>query len=177
MELKGSKTEKNLLAAFAGESMAANRYEFFAGQAKKDGYEQIMGYFHETSLNERQHAKRMFQFLGGIGTTEDNLKSGATGEHEEWSNIYKEMEEVAQTEGFTEISAFFKHLATVEKEHEERYLALLNLLKTNRVFQTTEQTVWVCRNCGYVHVGQEAPMSCPVCAHPQSYFERKKDNY
>lgn len=177
MELKGSKTEKNLLAAFAGESMAANRYDFYAGQAKKEGYEQIMGYFKETAHNERQHAKCMFRFLDGIGTTEENLKSGATGEHEEWSTIYQEMETVAKEEGFANISGFFKLLSTVEKDHEERYLALLNLMKTNRIFQTTEETVWICRNCGYVHVGKEAPEKCPVCSHPQGFFERKKENY
>lgn len=177
MELKGSKTEKNLLAAFAGESMAANRYMFHAAAAKQEGYEQIAGYFDETSYNEREHAKRVFKFLGGNGTTEENLQSAADGEHEEWTKIYTDMEQVAREEGFTQIATFFKYLATVEKEHEERFLDLLKLLKEGNVFRDTEQTVWVCRNCGYVYVGAEPPKSCPVCLHPQAFFERKAKNY
>lgn len=177
MELKGSKTEQNLLAAFAGESMAANRYDFFADKAGKDGYEQIKGIFKETAANERQHAKRMFRFLDAEGETEDNLKAAAFGEHEEWSEIYKEMEQVAQQEEFTEIASFFKHLASVEKEHEERFRALLSLLENNKVFSDTEQTVWICRSCGYVYVGKEPPKVCPVCLYPQAFYERKANNY
>lgn len=135
--------------------MAANKYDFFGEQAAKEGYEQIKGYFWETADNERQHAKRIFRFLGGVGTTEDNLKAGAEGEHEEWADIYKEMEQVAKEEGFEEIALFFRNLASVEKEHEVRYQALLRLMQEKRVFQDTEQTVWVCRNCGFVYVGAE----------------------
>ena len=153
--------------------MAANKYDFFGEQAAKEGYEQIKGYFWETADNERQHAKRIFRFLGGVGTTEDNLKAGAEGEHEEWADIYKEMEQVAKEEGFEEIALFFRNLASVEKEHEVRYQALLRLMQEKRVFQDTEQTVWVCRNCGFVYVGAEPPKTCPVCQHPQAFFERK----
>ncbi len=177
MSLKGTKTEQNLLAAFAGESMAANKYDFFAQQASKEGYEQIGGYFQETAYNERQHAKRIFHFLGGIGSTEENLKAGANGEREEWTDIYQSMEETARAEGFGDIAIFFKNLASVEKQHEERYATLLKLLQEKRVFQDTEQTVWVCRNCGFVYVGKEAPKKCPVCEYPQGYFERKSQNY
>ncbi len=177
MELKGSKTEKNLLAAFAGESMAANRYYYHGAAAKQEGYEQISAIFEETSYNEREHAKRIFKFLGGNGTTAENLKSAAEGEHEEWSFIYKEMEQVAKEEGFSDIAAFFKHVATVEDAHEKRYLALLKLLEEGKVFRDTEQTVWICRNCGYIHVGAQPPAVCPVCQHPQAFFERKVENY
>lgn len=177
MELKGSKTEQNLLAAFAGESMAANRYYYHAAGAKSEGYEQIRAIFEETSYNEREHAKRIFKFLGGNGTTPQNLKSAAEGEHEEWSFIYKEMEQVAKEEGFTEIAAFFKSVATVEQAHEKRFLALHKLLADGNVFRDTEQTVWVCRNCGYIHVGAKPPETCPVCSHPQAFFEGKADNY
>lgn len=177
MELKGSQTEKNLLAAFAGESMAANRYLYYASAAKKEGYEQMRAIFEETSMNEREHAKRIFKFLSGIGTTEENLVAGAHGEHEEWSQMYPEMEKVAREEGFTDIAAFFKNVAEVEVEHEKRYLALLKLLRDGNVFRDTEQTVWVCRNCGYVYVGAEPPKVCPTCLHAQAYFERKPENY
>ncbi|WP_313525295.1 rubrerythrin [Anaerotignum sp.] len=177
MELKGSKTEQNLISAFEGESMAANRYKFYAEKAHEEGYEQIKGVFTETSDNEVQHAKRIFNFLSGVGTTEENLKAGAYGEHEEWSDIYKSMEATAREEGFTEIAAFFKNVASVEKEHEERYQALLKLLQDKKVFEGDETTVWICRNCGYVHVGKEPPKKCPVCLHPQAYFERKPENY
>ena len=177
MELKGSKTEKNLLAAFAGESMAANKYLFFASAAKQEGYEQIHAIFEETSKNERAHAKRIFKFLSGIGTTEENLEAGVNGEHEEWSEIYPEMEKVAKEEGFNEIAAFFNYVGQVEVEHEKRFLALFNLLKDEKVFRDTEQTVWCCRNCGYIYVGAEPPKVCPTCLHPQAYFERKANNY
>lgn len=177
MDLKGSKTEQNLISAFAGESMAANRYWLYAEKAHEEGYEQIKSVFEETSENEVQHAKRILNFINGIGSTEANLEAGAYGEHEEWTKIYKEMEAVAKEEGFGEIAAFFKNVATVEKEHEERYQALHKLLKEKKVFQGDENTVWVCKNCGYVYVGKEAPKKCPVCIYPQAYFERKADNY
>lgn len=177
MELKGSKTESNLLAAFAGESMAANRYIFYAAAAKAEGYEQIKGIFEETAANEREHAKRIFKFLGGNGTTAENLKAGAEGEHEEWAVLYKDMEKVAKEEGFHDIAAFFKNVAEVEQEHEKRYQALLKLLEEGNVFRDTEKTVWICRNCGYVYVGEQPPQKCPVCIHPQAFFERKAENY
>lgn len=177
MELKGSKTEQNLLAGFAGESMARNKYTFFAGVAKREGYEQIGALFMETAENERQHAKSMFQYLNGIGKTEDNLATAAYGEHEEWEVIYKKAGDVAKEEGFDEIAHFFYTIAKIEKEHEERFLALLKNVKEDLVFKCGEETVWVCRNCGYVHVGKEAPKVCPACKHPQAYFERKAKNY
>ncbi len=177
MELKGSKTEQNLLAAFGGESMAAMKYQFYGKQAKKDGYEQIKGYFEETAYNERAHAQRMFQFLSGVGTTEENLLAGANGEHDEWAKIYSEMADVAKSEGFVEISIFFQGIAKIEKEHEERYRALLQLIKDGKVFVGDETTVWICRHCGHIHVGKQPPQKCPVCLHPQAYFERKKENY
>lgn len=177
MELKGSKTEQNLISAFAGESMAATRYKLYSEKAHEEGYEQIKGVFEETSDNEIQHAKRILNFLKGISTTEENLKAGAYGEHEEWTEIYKKMEAVAREEQFVEIAAFFKHVASVEKEHEERYQALLKLLQDKKVFQGDENTVWVCKNCGYVFVGKEPPQKCPVCAYPQAYYERKPENY
>ncbi|WP_304508316.1 rubrerythrin [Anaerotignum sp.] len=177
MELKGSKTEQNLISAFAGESMAANRYRLYAEKAHEEGYEQIKSIFQETSDNEVQHAKRILNFIQGIGNTVENLKAGAYGEHEEWTQIYKEMEAVAKEEGFAEIAAFFKNVATVEKEHEERYQDLLQLLQEKKVFQGDENTVWVCRNCGYVYVGKEPPKKCHVCMYPQGYFERKAENY
>ncbi len=177
MELKGSKTEKNLLSAFMGEAMAAVRYKLYAEKAHEEGYEQIKGIFDETSDNEIQHAKRILDFSMGIGTTEANLKAGAYGEHEEWSDIYKEMEATAREENFVEIANFFKNVASVEKEHEERYQALLKLLEEQKVFQGDESTVWVCKNCGYVHVGKQPPQKCPVCQYPQAYYERKADNY
>jgi rubrerythrin len=177
MELKGSKTEKNLLSAFMGEAMAAVRYKLYAEKAHEEGYEQIKGIFDETSDNEIQHAKRILDFFKGIGNTEANLKAGAYGEHEEWSDIYKEMEATAREENFVEIANFFKHVASVEKEHEERYQSLLKLLEEQKVFQGDESTVWVCKNCGYVHVGKQPPQKCPVCQYPQAYYERKANNY
>lgn len=177
MEFKGSKTEQNLLAGFAGESMARNKYTFFAGVAKREGYEQISALFMETAENERQHAKSMFQYLNGIGKTEDNLATAAYGEHEEWEVIYKKAGDVAKEEGFEEIAHFFYTISKIEKEHEERFLALLKNVKEDLVFKCGEETVWVCRNCGYVHTGKEAPKVCPACKHPQAFFERKAENY
>ena len=177
MELKGSKTEANLWIAFAGESQARNKYDYFASKAKKEGYEQIAAIFEETAGNEKEHAKLWFKELGGIGDTMANLKSAAAGEHEEWTEMYKEMAETAREEGFDRIAALFEGVAVIEKEHEERYLKLLANLENDMVFSAGEQTVWICRNCGHVHVGNDAPQVCPVCAHPQAYFERRCMNY
>ena len=177
MELKGSKTEANLWIAFAGESQARNKYTYFASKAKKEGYEQIAAIFEETAGNEKEHAKMWFKELGGIGTTAENLKAAAAGENEEWTCMYKEMAETAREEGFTRIAALFEMVAKIEKEHEERYLKLLGNLENDLVFSAGEETIWVCRNCGHVHVGKNAPKMCPVCAHPQAYFERKAQNY
>ena len=177
MELKGSKTEANLLAAFAGESMARNRYTFYAYKAEKEGFEQIAGIFHETAENEKEHAEMIFKYLKGVGNTADNLKAGAEGEHEEWAVMYKEMEQVAREEGFTQIANFFKHVAEVEAEHEERYLKLLERVNQHTVFVEDNQVKWKCRNCGYVYVGIEPPEVCPACFHPRAYFERKAENY
>ena len=177
MELKGSKTEANLWIAFAGESQARNKYTYFASKARKDGYEQIAAIFDETAGNEKEHAKMWFKELGGIGTTAENLKSAAAGEHEEWTCMYKEMAETAREEGFTRIAALFEMVAKIEKEHEERYLKLLGNVENDLVFSAGEETIWVCRNCGHVYVGKNAPKMCPVCAHPGAYFERKAQNY
>ena len=177
MELKGSKTEANLWTAFAGESQARNKYTYFASAAKKAGYEQIAAIFEETANNEKEHAKIWFKELGGIGDTVANLKSAAAGENEEWTCMYKEMAETAREEGFTRLAALFEGVAKIEKEHEERYLKLLANLEGDVVFKADEETVWICRNCGHIHVGKEAPQVCPVCAHPQAYFERRKVNY
>ena len=177
MELKGSKTEANLWTAFAGESQARNKYTYFASVAKKAGYEQIAAIFEETANNEKEHAKMWFKELGGIGDTAANLKAAAAGENEEWTSMYKEMAETAREEGFTRLAALFEGVGKIEKEHEERYLKLLANLEGDVVFKDGEETVWICRNCGHIHVGAEAPKVCPVCAHPQAYFERRKVNY
>lgn len=177
MNLSGTRTEQNLLAAFAGESMAANKYDFYSSQAKKEGYEQIGAIFKETADNERQHAKQIFRFLNGIGTTEANLTAGVAGEHEEWTTIYQDMSTIAKDEGYPEIAMFFQNLASVEKEHEARYAMLLERIKNDQVFKDNAKTVWVCRNCGHVHVGEVPPEACPVCKHPKAYFERKATNY
>ncbi|HYE83575.1 MAG TPA: rubrerythrin family protein [Clostridia bacterium] len=177
MELKGSKTEQNLWAAFAGESQARNKYTYFASTAKKEGYEQISGIFQETADNEKEHAKLIFKFLGGIGDTAENLKHAAEGENYEWSSMYKEFEKIAREEGFSAIAEFFNKVATVEKEHEERYLALLKNVEESKVFKREEQTTWRCRNCGYIHTGAEAPEICPTCKHPRAYFEIAAFNY
>ena len=170
-ELKGSRTEANLLAAFAGESEARNKYTYFASQAKKEGYEQISAFFTETAENEKEHAKLWFKQLGLLGNTADNLKAAAEGEKYEWTEMYKEFAEVAREEGFDDIAALFDGVAAVEKHHEERYLALLANVEEKKVFARDAEMVWICRNCGHIHVGNEAPVSCPTCAHPQAYFQ------
>ena len=177
MELKGSKTEQNLRAAFAGESQARNKYTYFSAVAKEEGLEQIAGIFLETAENEREHAKREFNFLKGIGATKANLQVAVDGEHYEWTQMYPDFERVARGEGFTEIADFFKEVGEVEEEHEKRYLALLKNLKEGKVFKKDKVTRWKCRNCGYVHQGDEAPRECPACAFPQSYYELMAENY
>jgi len=177
MELKGSKTEQNLLAAFAGESQARNKYTYFASVAKKKGLEQIAGIFLETADNEKEHAKRIFTLLKGIGNTEANLKAAAEGENHEWTEMYPGFEKVAREEGFTKIADFFREVAEVEEEHEKRYNALLKNLEEGKVFKKDEVVKWKCRNCGYVHKGEEAPKPCPACAHAQGYFEVLCENY
>ena len=177
MELKGSKTEANLWKAFAGESQARNKYTFFASVAKKEGYEQIAAIFTETAANEKEHAKIWFKELGGIGDTAANLKAAAEGENEEWTSMYKEMAETAREEGFDRLAYLFESVGKIEKEHEERYLTLLGNVENHLVFQRGEEVIWVCRNCGHVYVGKEAPKVCPVCAHPQAYFELRGKNY
>ncbi len=177
MELHGSKTEANLWKAFAGESMARNKYTYFASKAKKDGYEQIAAIFEETANNEKEHAKIWFKELNGIGTTAENLKAAAAGENDEWTSMYKEMAETAKEEGFDRLAVLFEMVAAIEKEHEERYLKLLGNVEDNLVFSAQGETIWVCRNCGHIHVGKDAPSLCPVCAHPGAYFERKAQNY
>ena len=179
MELKGSKTEQNLLAAFAGESQARNKYTYFASKAKKDGYEQIAAIFEETANNEKEHAKMWFKELHGgeIPSTEENLEAPADGENYEWTDMYEEFAKVAEEEGFTAIAKKFRGVAAIEKEHEERYRKLLENVKGDLVFSKDGDKVWICRNCGHVCVGKSAPKVCPVCAHPQSYFEVKADNY
>ena len=187
--LKGTRTEKNLLTSFAGESQARNRYTYFASAAKKEGYEQIAAIFTETAEQEKEHAKRMFKCLEGgcveitasfpagvIGSTAENLRAAAAGENEEWSKDYPMFADIADEEGFPEIAAMYRAISVAEKGHEERYLALLKNLESGKVFSKDEKTVWQCRNCGYIHEGTEAPESCPACAHPQAYFEVKKTN-
>jgi len=176
-DLKGTKTEKNLLEAFAGESMARNKYTYFASAAKKEGYEQIAAIFLETAENEKEHAKLWFKALNGIGNTIENLIQAAAGENEEWTKMYARMAEEAREEGFDELAAMFEGVAKVEKEHEERYLKLLENLKQNEVFCKKETISWKCRNCGHIHVSNKAPEVCPVCAHPQAYFEVAAKNY
>ncbi len=188
--IKGTQTEKNLLAAFAGESQARNRYTFYASAAKKEGLQQIADLFLETAENEKEHAKRFFKFLEGgmceitasypagmIGTTAENLKAAAGGEHEEWTELYPKFAETAKAEGFNEIAAAFTMIAKVEKEHEARYLKLLALVTEGKVFKADQKTRWKCRNCGHVHEGTDAPGKCPACLHPQEYFERQAQNY
>ena len=188
--LKGTRTEKNLLTAFAGESQARNRYTFFASQAKKEGYEQIAAIFLETAENEKEHAKRLFKFLEGgeveitgsfpagvIGDTKQNLKASAQGENYEHTNMYPEFAKIAEEEGFPEIAAVFRAIAVAEKYHEERFLKLLENLEKGTVFKKDKPVKWRCRNCGYVHEGEEAPEVCPSCAHPRAYFEVMAENY
>jgi rubrerythrin len=186
----GSKTEHNLLKAFAGESQARNRYEFFAKEAKKEGYEQIAAIFQETADNEKAHAKRFFRFLEGrtveitaaypagkIGTTAENLKAAAAGENEEWTELYPSFAEIAKNEGFSEIAAAFKLIAKVEKEHETRFLKLLNNIENGTVFKKDGKVYWKCRVCGYIHEGDAPPEKCPACFHPKAYFQLKEENY
>ncbi len=188
--LSGTKTEQNLLKAFAGESQARMRYDYFAKQAKKEGYEQISAIFAETALNEKEHAKRFFKFLEGrpveitaiypagkIGTTAENLKESAMGENEEWTILYPEFAKVATEEGFEEIATAFKMIAKVEEAHEERYKKLFNNIEAGKVFERDNKIIWKCRNCGYLHEAEKAPKTCPACLHPQSYFEIEEINY
>ena len=179
MELKGSKTEQNLMTAFAGESQARNKYTFFASQAKKDGYEQIAAIFQETADNEKEHAKLWFKLLNGgaIGSTEENLKAAAAGENYEWTDMYVEFAKTAKEEGFARIAYLFEEVGKIEKEHEERYLKLLENVKEGKVFEAGEVKIWKCRNCGHIVVGTSAPEVCPVCNHPKAFFEIKAENY
>lgn len=179
MELKGSRTEANLMAAFAGESQARNKYTYYASKAKKDGYEQIAAIFEETANNEKEHAKIWFKELhgGNIPDTLTNLKDAASGENYEWTEMYKEFAEVAKEEGFTKIAKLFEEVGKIEKHHEERYMKLVGNIENNLVFERGEEVVWICRNCGYVYVGNKAPEVCPVCAHPGSFMELKAENY
>lgn len=179
MELKGSKTEANLMTAFAGESQARNKYTYFASKAKKEGYEQIAQIFTDTANNEKEHAKIWFKLLNGgeVGTTKDNLKAAAEGENYEWTDMYATFAKEAKEEGFDHIAFLFEEVAKIEKEHEERYMTLLGNVNNDMVFKKGEKTVWICRNCGYVYEGEEAPKVCPVCSHPQSYFELRSKNY
>ena len=188
--IKGTQTEKNLLTSFAGESQARMRYTYFASAAKKEGYEQISAIFLETAEQEKEHAKRMFKWLEGgmveitasypagvIGTTLENLKAAAVGENEEWTTDYPKFADVAEAEGFPEIAAMYRNIAIAEKGHEERYQAFVKNIEAGKVFAKDEETVWQCRNCGYIYVGKEAPKACPACLHPQAYFEVKKENW
>ena len=177
MELKGSKTEKNLMAAFSGESEARNKYTYFASVAKKEGYEQLSAIFLDTANNEKEHAKLWFKYLNGISDTKTNLKAAADGENYEWTDMYATFAKEAEEEGFTEIAAKFRAVAAIEKTHEERYLKLLNNVEMNKVFEKSEEIMWECRNCGHLVVGKKAPEVCPVCNHPKSYFEVRKENY
>ena len=177
MELKGTRTEQNLQAAFAGESQARNKYTYFASVAKKEGYEQIAELFLKTANNEMEHAKMWFKHLGGIGTTAENLLAAAEGENYEWTDMYDEFAKVAEEEGFKQIAYQFRAVAAIEKAHEERYRALLNNVEMQAVFAKADETMWECRNCGHLVMGKKAPAVCPVCAHPQSYFEVRKENY
>ena len=188
--LAGTKTEQNLLKAFAGESQARNRYEFFASQARKEGFEQIAAVFMETAGNEKEHGKRFFQFLEGrmleftatypagkIGTTAENLQAAASGEGEEWTSLYPAFAQTAREEGFAEVATAFNLIAKVEAEHEKRYLKLLKNVEEGKVFTKAAKTKWVCRNCGHVHEGETAPGKCPACLHEQAFFEVKAENY
>ena len=179
MELKGSKTEKNLMEAFAGESQARNKYTYFASKAKKEGYEQIAAIFQETADNEKEHAKLWFKLLNGgeIGTTEENLKAAAEGENYEWTDMYERMAKEAREEGFDHIAYLFDGVAKIEKEHEERYKKLLENVKDGKVFEAGEIKIWKCRNCGHIVVGTKAPEICPICAHPKAYVEIKAEIY
>ena len=179
MNLKGTKTEKNLMEAFAGESQARNKYSFFASKARKEGYVQIANIFEETATNEKEHAKIWYKYLHGgeVGTTADNLLDAAEGENYEWTDMYDRMAKEAREEGFLEIAARFEMVAKIEREHEERYKKLLANVKEGLVFSKDGDTIWQCSNCGHICVGKKAPELCPVCLHPQAYFEVKKENY
>ena len=177
MELKGSKTESNLLAAFMGESEARNKYTYFASTAKKEGYEQIAAIFQETADNEKEHAKMWFKELGLLGNTAENLLAAAQGENYEWTDMYERFAKEAEEEGFTALALKFRMVAEIEKHHEERYRALLHNIEMQEVFEKSTVTVWECRNCGHIVVGTKAPEVCPVCNHPQSYFQVRKENY
>ena len=177
MELKGSKTEKNLQAAFAGESQARNKYTYFASKAKKEGYNQISNIFLETANNEKEHAKIWFKLLNGIGNTEENLIAAAAGEKYQWTEMYRVFAEEAKEEGFDNIAALFEMVAKIEKEHHERYEALLKNIREGKVFKKDNVVIWQCANCGHIHVALEAPAVCPVCSHPQSYFQIEAKNY
>jgi rubrerythrin len=190
VRLEGTRTEKNLLKAFAGESQARNRYTYFASQAKKDGFVQIQSIFEETADQEKEHAKRFFKYLEGgeveitaafpagvIGSTKENLREAAGGEHYEWSSMYPEFARVAREEGFADVAATFEAVAVAEKQHEKRYLGLLKNVEAGTVFKKSESVVWRCRNCGYLHTGTAAPDVCPACAHPQAHFELLAENW
>jgi rubrerythrin len=178
MNIKGTRTEANLMAAYAGESQARVKYEYYASQAKKDGYEQVAAYFAETSANEKEHAKIWFKLLhGGMPGTLANLPDGAAGEHYEWTDMYKRFAQEAREEGFEPIARLFDGVAAIEKEHEERYRKLLANIEGGLVFSREGDMIWICRNCGHIHVGKEAPDVCPVCAHPKAYFELRAANY
>lgn len=173
----GTQTEKNLLAAFAGESQARNKYTYFASKAKKEGFEQIAALFEKTANNEKEHAKMWFKELEGIGSTAENLKAAADGENYEWTDMYDNFAKTAEEEGFKEVAAKFRLVAAIEKHHEERYRALLHNVEAQEVFEKSEVKVWECRNCGHIVVGTKAPELCPTCNHPQSYFEVNAENY
>ena len=177
MELKGSKTEKNLRTAFSGESEARNKYTYFASVARKEGYEQIAEIFQKTADNEKEHAKMWFKALGGIGTTAENLASAAAGENYEWTEMYPQFAREAREEGFEEIARLFEAVAKIEQEHEQRYLKLLENVEQGLVFSRDGDRIWKCSNCGHIVVGKSAPEVCPVCAHPKAYFELKAENY
>ena len=177
MKFEGTKTEQNLLAAFAGESQARNKYTYFASVAKKEGYEQIAAIFEQTANNEKEHAKLWFKALELLGNTSQNLLAAAEGENYEWTDMYKSFAEDAEAEGFTELAVQFRMVAEIEKSHEERYRALLNNVEMQKVFEKAEEAIWECRNCGHLVMGKKAPQVCPVCKHPQSYFEIRKENY
>ncbi len=176
-DLKGTKTEKNLMEAFAGESQARNKYSYFASVAKKEGYEQIASIFLETAENEKEHAKLSFKKLAGIGSTVDNLKAAAAGENYEWTEMYPRMAKEAKEEGFAEIARMFEGIAEIEKGHEARYRKLLKNIEEDKVFKKEEKTIWKCRNCGNIYEGVESPEVCPVCKHPRAYYEVKVENY
>jgi rubrerythrin len=176
-DLKGTKTEKNLLDAFAGESQARNKYTYYASVARKEGYEQLAAIFQETADNEKEHAKLHLKALSGIGKTIENLKAAASGENHEWTDMYPTMAKEAREEGFEDIAVVFEGIAAIEKTHEERYKRLLKAVEAGTVFKRTEKTAWHCRNCGHIHVGEQAPEICPVCKHPKAYFEVLVDNY